>query len=142
MSFVAGKGESFVREEEAVWYHHGHTKYGSLMFGKLSLTNKRFMFTELEPVRVGGVFSKRYETRTKGIRLNLPVERVIGAQGETRTRKKGTRNDPPTLLSKEQFGVLVVSMETDSGIENPVFEVGHPEEWVEAIQRLTGGEVH
>jgi len=74
------------------------------------------------------------------VKINLPIDNVIGALVETRTRKKGTLNTPPSLFSKEQYRILMVSLETEQGMENPAFEVHNAQDWVTAIQRGVGGE--
>jgi hypothetical protein len=66
--------------------------------------------------------------------MNLPREKVLGAQSEARVRKTGT-------FSKENYGVLIVSLDTDQGVEKSVFQVTHPKGWETAIQRAMGGEV-
>jgi hypothetical protein len=60
---------------------------------------------------------------------------------ETRIRKKGTIDEPPSLFSKEEYNVLIVSLDTPEGQENPSFEVKDPEGWVTAIQKAIGGEI-
>lgn len=142
MSFFLGRGEKVVREQPNVVYHSGYSRIGSVMWGKLILTNKRFLFLEQRKVKSGGFlgFGKKTETQTAGVKINLPVDNVIGAIVETRTRKKGTLNTPPSFFSKEQYQVLVVSLETEHGMENPSFEVYNARDWVTAIQRTVGGE--
>lgn len=106
------------------------------------MTNKRFLFQWQKTVEHGGFlgFGKKRELQTVGIPINIPIDKVIGATVETRTRKKGTLNDPATLFSKEQYQVLIVGMETPFGIENPTFEVDNANDWAVAIQRVIGGE--
>ena len=142
MSFFLGRGENVVREQERVLYHHGYSRIGSIMRGKLILTNKRFLFLEQRAVKSGGFlgFGKKTEVQTAGVKINLPTDSVIGAIVETRTRKKGTLNQPPSLFSKEQYQVLIVSLDTPEGMENPAFEVYNAPDWVNAIQRGIGGE--
>jgi len=142
MSFFLGRGERVIREQSNVYYHHGYSKIGSPMWGKLLLTNQRFIFLQQQIVKSGGIlgFGKKDELQTVGIKVNLPIEKVIGANIETRTRKKGTRNEPPSFFSKEQYEVLMVSLETPDGIENPSFEVYNSRDWATAIQRAVGGE--
>lgn len=110
------------------------------MWGRLLLSNKRFAYVEQKEVERGSFLAKRKELQTVGIKINLPVEKVIGATVETRQRKKGTRSDPPSMFSKENFHLLIVSMETDYGVENPSFEVQNPMDWARTIQAVTGGE--
>ena len=129
-----------LRDEMGVTYHSGHTRYGNPMFGRLILTNKRFLFVEIEAVKVG-LLRKKTEYRIKGIRINIPIDKVLSTAIETRVRKKGTLNAPPGLFSKEQYNVLIVSMEDATGIENPVFEVRNPQDWANAIQRVLAGEL-
>ena len=142
MSFFLGRGENVIREQPNVIYHSGYSRVGSMMSGKLILTNKRFLFLEQQAVKSGGFlgFGKKTEIQTAGVRINLPIENVVGALVETRTRKKGTLNTPPSLFSKEQYQVLVVSLDTERGMENPAFEVYNAQDWVTAIQRAVGGE--
>ena len=142
MSFFLGRGEKVAREQPNVVYHSGYSRIGSVMWGKLILTNKRFLFLEQRNVKSGGFlgFGKKTETQTVGVKINLPIDNVIGATVETRTRKKGTLNQPPSLFSKEQYQVLVVSLDTERGMENPAFEVYNAQDWVTAIQRAVGGE--
>lgn len=112
------------------------------MWGKLILTSKRFLFLEQRSVKSGGFFGfgKKTEVQTAGVKMNLPIDGVVGATVETRTRKKGTMNQPPSLFSKEQYQVLIVSLDTTEGMENPAFEVYNATDWVNAIQRGIGGE--
>ena len=142
MSFFLGRGEKVVREQPSVVYHSGYSRIGSVMRGKLILTNKRFLFLEQRAVKSGGFlgFGKKTEIQTAGVRINLPIDNVVGALVETRTRKKGTLNTPPSFFSKEQYQVLVISLETEQGMENPAFEVYNARDWATAIQRAVGGE--
>ena len=113
---------------------------GYTMGGKLIATNKRFAFLEQRLVESGPFFSKKRELQTVGIKINLPIDRVIGANVEARTRKKGTLNEPPSMFSKEQYNVLIVSLDTPDGMENPAFEVSELSMWVTVLQRAIGGE--
>lgn len=142
MSFFLGRGEKVVREQSGVVYHSGYSRVGNVMVGKLILTNKRFLFLEQRTVRSGGFlgFGKKTEIQTTGVKINLPVDNLVGAMVETRTRKKGTLNTPPSFFSKEQYEVLVASLDTEHGMENPAFEVYNAQDWVTAIQRIVGGE--
>ena len=132
MSLVLGPGETAIREEEGVVYHTGHSRYGSPMWGKLILTNKRFMFVQQRTVETGRI-RKQQHLETVGIRMNLPNDKVLGANQDSRERKTGT-------FSKERYGVLIVSLDTDRGVENPLFEVRDPQGWSGAIQKAMGGE--
>jgi len=141
-TFFLGRGERVLREEHGVHYHSGYSKVGYYMFGKLMLTNKRFLFSRQETVAHGGFlgFGKKKELQTVGMPINLPVENVVGCQIETRTRKKGTLNTSAGLFNKEQYQVLIVGLETPDGMESPVFEVSNPQDWTSAINRAVGGE--
>ncbi len=142
MSFFLGRGETVVREQANVIYHMGYSRIGSVIWGKLILTNKRFLFLEQKNVKSGGFlgFGEKMETQTVGVKINLPIDNVVGAIVENRTRKKGTLNTPPSLFSKEPYQVLVISLDTEQGMENPAFEVYNARDWVTAIQRAVGGE--
>ena len=88
------------------------------------------------------MFSTKRVSESGGIKINLPLEGVIGSKTETRVRKKRTLKNPPTLFSKEDYKVLIVSLETSSGlIENPIFGVMNANDWAIAIQRTTEGEL-
>jgi hypothetical protein len=110
------------------------------MWGRLMLTNKRFIFIQQEVVERGGIISKKKELRTVGAKINVPVESVLMSSMEPRMRKKNTIDEPPSLFSKEQYDVLIVSLDTPEGQENPSFEVSDAQGWAIAIQRATGGE--
>lgn len=140
-SFLLGRDEHAIRDEPNALYHRGHSRYGYPMYGRLILTNKRFIFIHQEVVERGGFLAKKRELRTVGVKINLPVTGVLGAMTETRERKKNTIDQPPTLFSKEQYNVLIVSLDTPEGQENPSFEVRDSEGWTSAIQRAVGGEV-
>ncbi len=142
MSFFLGRGESVIREQSNVRYHGGFSRVGSYIWGKLILTNRRFIFLHQKTVESGGLFGfgKKSEVQTVGVKINLPVESVLGATVETRTRKKNTWSDPPSIFSKEQYQVLLVSLDTPTGMENPAFEIYNGQDWVTAIQRSVGGE--
>ena len=142
MSFFLGRGEQVVREQSNVLYHNGYSRIGNLMWGKLILTNKRFIFLQQQQVKSGGFlgFGKITEIQTAGVKINLPIDNVVGALVETRTRKKGTLNTPPSMFSKEQYQIVMVSLETEQGMENPAFEVYNAQDWATAIQRGVGGE--
>jgi hypothetical protein len=142
MSFFLGRGEKVVREQERVLYHQGYSRIGSTMRGKLILTNKRFLFLQQQAVKSGGFlgFGSKTEVQTVGVKINLPIESVVGATVETRTRKKGTLSEPPSLFSKEPYEVLIVSLDAPTGMENPAFEVYNARDWVSAIQLGIGGE--
>jgi hypothetical protein len=133
MSLVLGPGETVVREEQSIWYTGGHSRYGNAMWGKLILTTKRFAFVQQRTIEEGRI-RKTQRIETVGIKMNLPGEKVLGAQSEARVRKTGT-------FSKENYSVLIVSLDTEQGMENPVFQVADPKGWETAIQRAMGGEV-
>jgi hypothetical protein len=141
-TFFLGRDEKVMREQPGVHYHGGHSKIGSYMYGKLILTNKRFLFAKQQTVEHGGFlgFGKQKELQTTGMPINIPLDKVVGCQIETRTRKKGTLNEPASLFSKEQYQVLIVGLETTEGMESPIFEVGNPQDWSTAITRAIGGE--
>jgi hypothetical protein len=141
-TFFLGRDEKVVREQPNVIYHSGYSKIGSIMFGKLTLTNKRFVFAKQETVEHGGFlgFGKQKELQTTGIPINVPIDKVAACQIETRTRKKGTLNEPASLFSKQQYQVLIIAVETPEGMENPTFEVSNPQDWATAITRAIGGE--
>lgn len=140
-ALMLGRDEKAVRDETNVVYHRGYSRYGYAMFGRLILTSKRFIFIQQEVVERGGFLKKKKELRNVGIKMNLPVEKVLGVSTETRERKKNTIDDPPSLFSKEQYKVMVVSLDTQDGMENPCFEVSDVEGWTMAIQRAVGGEL-
>ena len=133
VSFVLGPGESVIREDQSVTYLGGHSRYGNPMWGKLVLSNKRFLFIRQRVVETGRIM-KSSHVETIGVGINLPIEKVIGAHSDVRERKTGT-------FSKERYGVLIVSLDTDTGVENPVFEVTDTQGWTTAIQKGQGGEV-
>jgi hypothetical protein len=110
------------------------------MWGRLLLTNKRFAFVEQANIQSGPFFAKKVELQTKGIKINLPIEKVVGSAMENRTRKKGTLNQPAGMFGKETYNVLIVSLDTENGVDNPVFEVRDPAGWSAAIQQATGGQ--
>jgi hypothetical protein len=141
-TFFLGREEKVVREQPGVHYHSGHSRIGSYMFGKLILTNKRFIFARQQTVEHGGFmgFGKQKELQTMGMPINIPLDKVVGCQIETRTRKKGTLNEPGSLFSKEQYQVLIVGLETPEGMESPTFEVSNPQDWATAVNRAIGGE--
>jgi len=138
---MLGRDEHALRDEPNAIYHRGHSRFGYAMYGRLILTDKRFIFIHQEVVERGGFLSKKKELRTLGIKINLPTSNVLGAMTETRERKKNTLDDPPTLFSKERYNVLIVSLDTPEGQENPSFEVRDVEGWVSAIQKAVGGEL-
>ena len=139
-TFMLGRGETLIRDQPGVWYHRGYSRYGYPMWGRLILTNKRFIFVQQEVVERGGIISKKKELRTVGAKINVPVESVLMSSMETRMRKKNTIDEPPSLFSKEQYDVLIVSLDTPEGQENPSFEVSDAQGWATAVQRATGGE--
>ncbi|MDG6914257.1 MAG: hypothetical protein JRN34_00885 [Nitrososphaerota archaeon] len=104
------------------------------------MTNKRFAFVEQANIQSGPFFAKKVELQTKGIKINLPIEKVVGSAMENRTRKKGTLNQPAGMFGKETYNVLIVSLDTENGVDNPVFEVRDPAGWSAAIQQATGGQ--
>jgi hypothetical protein len=140
LSVFLGRREYVVREQANVVYHRGKNDFGATMLGKLVLTNKRVLFFEQKTVKTGGFlgFNQKVETQTIGAKLNAPVDAIVGGFVETRTRKKGSVNAAPSVFSRELFQVLVVSLETENSIENPSFEVNNPQDWVPAIQRVSG----
>jgi len=140
-AFMLGRDEKAIRDEPNVWYHRGYSRYGYPMQGRLILTNKRFIFIHQELVERGGFLSKKMELRNVGVKINLPVESILGTLTETRERKKNTIDAPPSLFSKEQYRVLIVNLDTPEGPENPCFEVSDIEGWTAVIQRITGGEL-
>jgi len=141
-TFFLGRDEKVVREQPGVHYHGGYSKIGSRMDGRLILTNKRFVFLRQQTFPYGGFlgFGKKEELRTTGMPINILLDEVVGCQIETRTRKKGTLNEPASLFSKEQYQVLIVGLETPEGMESPIFEVSNPQDWATAITRAMGGE--
>jgi hypothetical protein len=141
-SFFLGRGENVMREQQGVQYHSGYSKVGNPMFGKLILTSKRFVFAKQQTVEHGGFlgFGKQKELQTVSMPINILLEKVVGCQIETRTRKKGTLNAPAGMFGKEQYQVLIVGLETPDGMESPTFEVANPQDWAVAINRAIGGE--
>jgi len=140
-AFMLGRDEHAIRDEPNAIYHSGHSRYGYPMFGRLILTNKRFIFIHQEYVERGGFLSKKKELRNIGVKINIPIASVLGAMTETRERKKNTIDDPPSLFSKEQYSVLIVSLDAAEGQENPSFEVRDAEGWASGLQRAVGGEI-
>lgn len=138
---MLGRDEHAIRDEPNALYHRGHSRYGYAMRGRLILTNKRFIFIQQEVVERGGFLSKKKEVRNVGIKINIPVANVLGAMTEARERKKNTIDEPPSLFSKEQYNVLIVSLDTPEGQENPSFEVRDIEGWTSALQKTIGGEI-
>jgi hypothetical protein len=138
---MLGRDEHALRDEPNVRYHRGHSRYGYPMYGRLILTNKRFIFIQQEVVERGGFLAKKKELRNIGVKMNLPITGVLGAITETRERKKNTLDDPPSIFSKEQYNVMIVSLDTPEGQENPAFEVSDPQGWTSAIQKAVGGEL-
>jgi hypothetical protein len=138
---MLGRDEHAMRDDPNALYHRGHSRYGYPMSGRLILTNKRFIFIQQELVERGGFLSKKKELRNVGVKINIPVTSVLGAMTETRERKKNTIDDPPSLFSKEQYSVLIVSLDTPEGQENPSFEVADIQGWTSALQKAVGGEI-
>ena len=112
------------------------------MFGKLILTNKRFVFAQQHKVQQGGFigFGSKAEVHTMAMPINIPLDRIIGCQIETRTRKKGTMSQPASVFSKEEYQIIIVGLETTEGMESPTFEVTNPQDWATALGRVIGGE--
>ncbi len=141
-TFFLGRDEKVVREQSDVYYHCGMSRYGSPMYGKLILTNKRFVFAQQHKVQQGGFigFGKTAEIHTTAMPINIPLDKIIGCQIETRTRKKGTMSQPASAFSKEQYQIIIVGLETPEGMESPMFEVCSSQDWETALRRSIGGE--
>ncbi len=141
-TFFLGRDEKVVREQSDVYYHCGMSRFGSPMYGKLILTNKRFVFAQQHKVQQGGFigFGKTAEIHTTAMPINIPLDKIIGCQIETRTRKKGTMSQPASVFSKEQYQIIIVGLETPEGMESPTFEVSNPQDWETALRRSIGGE--
>jgi hypothetical protein len=132
------KDERVILEEDQVRYHSGLKSLEQSMLGKLMLSNKRLMFLQEEVVEEPGLFHRKRDLDVVGLKLDLPVDKIVSTSTDTRQRKRGTWDARPTLLSDETYKVLILSLQTENGIENPVFEVATPDSWVSAIQSVAG----
>lgn len=144
--------------EETLAYYTGALRgMPKLMVGKLVLTPRYVGYHVHEVQSVGAMGRGRLKPTEKV--YSFPLERVVSARVEGGKRAKKSRpkwtdaddfnkkasgergiNEPPKLLdSEERFSTLVLTMESESGVEIARFELNNPEEWADAITtRLRG----
>jgi len=123
-----------------------------VMVGKLLVTPKYLAFHSYE-IRSLGLFEKPRLVPTGRV-LGLQVEKIVDVSVETHVRGKGSRpnwkdrNDfekkaagekqlnarPRPLEASQRYKQLMITHETERGLEVAMFEVDDPEMIVEAIR--------
>lgn len=141
----------FPPEETLAYYIGALQGMPGLMVGKLILTPRFLGYHVYEVESVGVVGKGRLRPSEKV--FSFPLERIVSARVEEGARAKKSRprwtdaddfskkaageraiNTPPKLLdSAERFSTLVLTMESESGVEMARFELNNPREWVDAI---------
>lgn len=144
--------------EETLAYYTGAVRgMPKLMVGKLVLT-PRYLGYQVHEVQSVGVIGKGRLRPSEKV-YSFPLERVVSVKVEGGKRAKKSRpkwtdaedynkkasgekgiNTPPKPLDpSERFSILVVTMESEYGVEIARFELNNPEEWADAISARIGG---
>jgi len=134
-------------------YYEGHlASHQGLMVGKLVLNQKYLVFHIHEPRYTGVLQSGRLAST--GSIIALPLDRVIDVFVERGLRSKKSRpnwkskddfarkisgertiNEQPAFLdASEHYHRLVVTVETENGVEVANFEVPNPERWEQTLK--------
>jgi hypothetical protein len=134
-------------------YYEGHlASHPGLMVGKLVL-NQRYLIFHIHVPQYAGVLQNGRLASTGKI-IALPLERVIDVFVEGGVRSKKSRpnwkskddfarktsgekpiNEQPAFLdSSERYHRLVVTVETENGVEVANFEVPNAERWEQSLR--------
>lgn len=134
-------------------YYLGNlASFPKLMVGRLLLTSK-YLAYHICDIHPGGIFQPARLTASGRV-LAIPIERVIDVTVEGGTRSKRSRpnwrdkrdfdrksvgerqlNLPPGPLdSSERYQEVMITTETDNGVEVAIFEVDNPTAWEGAIK--------
>lgn len=137
---------------EAFAYYEGMmTGLPRLMAGKLMLTKKYLAFHQYE-VEKAGLLEKPRLRQTTNI-VSIPLERVVAVtveHGVRATKSRPNWKNPDDFLHKangdrqfnvkpgflypsERYAKLVVTVESDYGVEMACFEVEEPAKWAGMI---------
>ncbi len=137
-----------LRSRDSMAYYLGNLgSYPRLMIGRLLLTS-RYLAYHICDIHPGGVFQQARLTASGRV-LAIPIEKIIDVSVERGVRSKRTRpnwkdkkdfdrkatgdkqlNLPPGPLdSSERYQEIMVTTETERGIEVAIFEVENPSGW-------------
>lgn len=150
---MSQKVVSSVESRDSIVYYEGHlSSQPGLMVGKLVLNPKYLIFHVHEP-RYAGVLQNGRLASTGRI-MALPMEAIIDVFVEGGVRSKKSRpnwkskddfakksagqlpiNEHPAFLdASERYSRLVVTVETENGVEVANFEVPDPQRWEQTIK--------
>jgi hypothetical protein len=134
-------------------YYLGNlTSFLKLMVGRL-LLNSKYLAYHICEIHQGGLFQPARLTATGRV-LAIPIEKIIDVSVERGIRSKKTRpnwkdrgdferkaagerrlNLPPGPLdSSEHYQEIMITAETENGVEVAIFEVDNPMGWEQALR--------
>lgn len=134
-------------------YYLGHlASFPPLMVGRL-LLNSKYLAFHICDISPGGFFQPPRLTATGRV-LATPIEKILDVSLERGVRSKRTRpnwkdrNDferkaggerrlnlpPGPLDSSERYQHIMVTTETENGVEVAIFEVDNPTGWDQALR--------
>ena len=136
------------------YYEGKMTRFPPLMVGKLFLTPRYLGFHSYE-VKHRGLFGKGH-LAPSGKVLTIPMDKVVDVSTETGERSKRSRpnwedasdfekklngekpvNDSPSpIAGKEKYKQLMITCETESGLEVAMFEVTDPQALADKIRGI------
>ncbi|MCS4539666.1 MAG: hypothetical protein HYU03_03130 [Thaumarchaeota archaeon] len=142
-----------LRSRDSMAYYLGNlASFPRLMIGRL-LLNSKYLAYHICDIHPGGVFQPARLTATGRV-LAIPIEKIIDVSVEGGVRSKRTRpnwkdkrdfdrkasgerqlNIPPRPLdSSEHYQEIMVTTETENGVEVAIFEVDNPTGWEQALK--------
>lgn len=134
-------------------YYLGNlSSFSPLMVGRL-LLNSKYLAFHICDIHPGGIFQSARLTATGRV-LAIPVEKIMDVSVERGVRSKRSRpnwrdkrdfdrkaagerrvNFPPgPLESSEHYQQIMITTETEGGLEVAIFEVDNPAGWEQALR--------
>lgn len=139
---------------DAFVYYEGHlASYPHVMVGKLLLNPRYLIFHVYEPGYGGLLEAPRLNST--GRVLSIPLDKLMDVTIDSgvRSRKsrpnwknkddfqrkstgeRGLNSHPGLLDNTESFRTLMLTIETDGGVEIARFEVQNPHEWFQSLKK-------
>jgi len=131
------ENEQRLRQADNVLYYMRAGGKESPVLGRLILTNLRIAFAEVLPRKRGllGISGRGESLRPL---INYKISRLLRAEVESRPTIRQT--EPGKSVSTEVQELLVVYLNTPTGMEDFAFEVPNPQEWSWAVNGLVPSE--
>jgi len=129
--------EQRLRQADNVLYYMRAGRKESPVLGSLILTNLRIAFAEVLPRKRGflGISASSESLRPL---INYKITRLIRADVESRPTIRQTA--PGGSVSTDIQELLVIYLNTPTGMEDFAFEVQNPQEWSWAVNDLVPAE--